>query len=180
MGGAGVQARELARRAIHITRHRGKLCALADEQLAAGAADAFGGVGARGLLRPKKQLAAPWKIDYSCGAAGVLGGPDAAVVEVLPDGIDGGEEILLQLGCEEVVYVQRSARGVAQPQDIAAGSWTPATGVYAGRIATRDFRMRIGDPSAPKDQKLIEDWSEKVLLKLQNLKPGNWLPAEGL
>ena len=66
------------------------------------------------------------------------------MVEVLPDGIDGGEEILLQLGCEEVVYVQRSARGVAQPQDIAAGSWTPATGVYAGRIDTRgELRWRV-------------------------------------
>lgn len=62
--GGGVQAHELGcarseKDTLHITRHRGKLCALADEQLAAGATDAFGGVGARGLLRPKKQLAAP-------------------------------------------------------------------------------------------------------------------------
>uniref|UniRef100_A0A0D9Z7U0 Uncharacterized protein n=1 Tax=Oryza glumipatula TaxID=40148 RepID=A0A0D9Z7U0_9ORYZ len=163
MGGAGVQARELARRAYWrpAPPTRSGVWVLED------------------YSDPRSSWRLRWKIDYSCGAAGVLGGPDAAVVEVLPDGIDGGEEILLQLGCEEVVYVQRSARGVAQPQDIAAGSWTPPTGVYAERIATRDFRMRIGDPSAPKDQKLIEDWSEKVLLKLQNLKPGNWLP-EGL
>uniref|UniRef100_A0A0D3FIU6 F-box domain-containing protein n=1 Tax=Oryza barthii TaxID=65489 RepID=A0A0D3FIU6_9ORYZ len=88
------------------------LCALADEQVAAGATDAFGVWVLEDYSDPRSSWRLRWKIDYSCGAA-------AAVVEVLPDGIDGGEEILLQLGSEEVMYNRgRRAPGEALPDDL--------------------------------------------------------------
>nr|AAG46119.1 hypothetical protein [Oryza sativa Japonica Group] len=106
---------------MHITHCHGKLCALADEP----------GANALGMwVLDDYSDPTSWrlqrKIDYyySCGAGGAGAALDddphaaaaqtfrarfstADVVEVLPNGVDDddeGEEILLQLGDEEVVY----------------------------------------------------------------------------
>uniref|UniRef100_A0A0E0GMS4 Uncharacterized protein n=1 Tax=Oryza nivara TaxID=4536 RepID=A0A0E0GMS4_ORYNI len=124
-GGQGVRDGNLSHShtmmGIHITHWHGKLCALADEP----------GANALGMwVLDDYSDPTSWrlqrKIDYyySCGAAGAALDDDphaaaaqtfrarfstAAVVEVLPNGVDRnddeeGEEILLQLGDEEVVY----------------------------------------------------------------------------
>lgn len=124
-GGQGVRDGNLSHShtmmGIHITHCHGKLCALADEP----------GANALGMwVLDDYSDPTSWrlqrKIDYyySCGAGGAGAALDddphaaaaqtfrarfstADVVEVLPNGVDDddeGEEILLQLGDEEVVY----------------------------------------------------------------------------